>query len=58
MSAGPTPNSFLFSSTLFFTPVLHYFSALFFQPIARMQVEEVEQNRKITVKTVKHEIMN
>jgi len=23
-----------------------------------MQVEEVEQNRKITVKTVKHEIMN
>jgi len=53
MSAGSTPNSFLFSSTLFFTPIMHYFRALFFVPIARMQVA-VEQNSKITVK---HEIM-
>jgi hypothetical protein len=57
MAAGPTPNSFLFSSTLLFTPVTHYFSALFFVPIARMQVEELEENSKITVKRVKHEIM-
>lgn len=52
MSAGPTPNSFLFSSTLFFTPVIHYFRALFFVLIARLQVE-VEQNSKITVKNSK-----